>query len=192
MALSIWPADLYPTFDGYSMEHGRDVSVLRFGRGGYEQRIARDGGAFRAYTLTLRLSDKDRKRVEAFFSALGYEATSFLWRDPFDNQRDAQSLGTSVAAQTVFNLPTTGDARGDYPVSAITSILRDDGTVVSIASVDTDARTITASSAPVASSVMTGDWAFYKRVRLDGRPRWTPLGEGAAYEVSLRFVEVPA
>ena len=115
-----------------------------------------------------------------------------LWRDPFDFQRDAQSLGTSVAAQTVFTLPTTGDARGDYPVSAITSILRDDGAVVSIASVDTDARTITASSAPVASSVMTGDWAFYKRVRLDGRPRWTPLGEGAAYETSLRFVEVPA
>jgi len=192
VALAIFPADIYPTWDGYAMEHGRDVAVLRFGRGGYEQRIARDGGAFRAYTLTLRLSDADRKRVEAFLSARGYEAESFLWRDPFDSQRDGVSLGTAVAAQTVFSLPTTGDGRGDYPIDAGGTSLRDDGVTIT-RTVQTDDRTLTASGgAPGASSVMTADVAFYKRVRLDGRPRWTPLGEGAVYETQLRFVEVPA
>lgn len=192
MALSIWPADIFPTFDGYSVEQGRDVAILRFGRGGYEQRIARDGGPFRAYTLTLRLSDRDRKRVDDFLAALGYEATSFLWRDPFDFQRDGVALGSSAASQTVFPLPTTGSGRGDYPIDSGGTVLKDDGAVIA-RTVQTDDRTLTASGgAPVASSVMTADVAFYKRVRLDGRPRWAPLGEGAAYETSLRFVEVPA
>lgn len=192
MALSLWPSDILPIFDGYSHGESREVLVLRFGRGQYEQRVARDGGPFRSYGLTFRCSPTDRARVDTFLRAVGYEATSFLWRDPLDNQRDGVSLGTSTAAQTVFNLPTTGDARGDYPIDAGGTILRDDGVAVA-RTVQTDDRTLTASGgAPVASSVMTCDLAFYKRVRLEGGASWTVLGQGAAYEVGLTFREVPA
>ena len=192
MALSIWPSDIIPVFDGYSHAESREVAVLRFGRGQYEQRIARDGGPFRSYGLTLRCSATDRVRVDTFLRAVGYEATSFLWRDPLDYQRDGVALGASVAAQTVFSLPTTGDARGDYPLDAGGTVLRDDGVAVA-RTVQTDDRTLTASGgAPVASSVMTCDLAFYKRVRLGGAPSWTVLGYGAAYETTLQFVEVPA
>jgi len=192
MALAVWPADILPLIDSYSHGETREVAVLRFGRGQYEQRIARDGGPFRSYRLTLRCSPTARLRVDAFLRAVGYEATSFLWRDPLDYQRDGVSLGTSVAAQTVFNLPTTGDARGDYPLDAAGTVLRDDGAVIA-RTVQTDDRTLTASGgAPVAASVMTCDLAFYKRVRLSGPVEWTILGGGAAYETSLQFVEVPA
>lgn len=190
MALLVWPYDIQPTFDGYSHEEGRDVLTLKFGRGMYEQRIQRDGGPFRAYDLHFVATPADRLRVDAFLRSVGYEATSFLWRDPLDNQRDGVSLGSADGVATVFSLPTTGDARGDYPLDTAGTILRDDGAVIN-RSVQTDARTLTATGgAPVAASVMTADLAFLKRVRLDGRPRWVPLGEGAAFSTSLRFLEV--
>lgn len=194
MALAVWPADILPLIDSYAHGETREVAVLRFGRGQYEQRIARDGGPFRSYGLTFRFraSTGKRERITTFLRAVGYEATSFLWRDPLDYQRFAVSLGASVAAQTVFNLPTTGDARGDYPLDAAGTVLRDDGAVIA-RTVQTDDRTLTASGgAPVAASAMTCDLAFYKRVRLSGPVEWTILGAGAAYETSLQFVEVPA
>lgn len=194
MALAVWPSDILPLLDGYAHVEDREVEVLSFGRGRYEQRVARDGGPFRAYTLAFRFraSTGKRERIDAFLRAAGYETTSFLWRDPLDYQRFGVALGTSVAAQTVFSLPTTGDARGDYPIDAAGTVLRDDGAVIS-RTVQTDDRTLTASGgAPTASSVMTADLAFYKRVRLSGGARWVPLGGGAAYETTLEFVEVPA
>lgn len=194
MALSVWPGDILPMIDSYAHTEGREVAVLRFGRGQYEQRVARDGGPFRAYSMTFRVArlTGERERIDAFLRSVGYEATSFLWRDPLDYQRDGVALGASAAAQTVFSLPTTGDARGDYPIDAAGTVLKDDGAVIA-RTVQTDDRTLTASGgAPGTSSVMTCDLAFYKRVRLSGGAQWTLLGHGAAYETTLQFVEVPA
>ena len=194
MALSVWPGDILPLLDSYAHTEAREVAVLRFGRGQYEQRMARDGGPFRGYAMTFRVSrvSGKRERIDAFLRSVGYEATSFLWRDPLDYQRFAVTIGASVAAQTVFSLPTTGDARGDYPIDSAGTVLRDDGAVIA-RTVQTDDRTLTASGgAPGAASAMTCDLAFYKRVRLSGGAEWSVLGGGSAYETSLRFVEVPA
>lgn len=192
MSLAVFSSAIAtPRYDGFGYSPTRDVLVLRFGRGQFEQRIQRDGGPFRSYDLSLRVDSAGRALVDSFFAARGFTAESFLWRDPMDSYRTGVSLGASVAAQTVFTLPTTGDARGDYPIDAAGTVLYDDGAPVA-KTVQTDDRTLTASVAPTAASAMTADLVFYKRVRLDGTYAWAVVEGGAAYDVGLRFVEVPA
>lgn len=192
MSLSVWPhAILFPRIDGYSFVETRDVLTVAFGRGTYEQRADRAGRRFRTYDVEYYCTEADRQRVVDFLAARSNRYESFLWRDPLDNVRRGASLGTSVAAQTVFNLPTTGEAGGDYPVSNTLAVLKDDGAIIT-STVQTDDRTMTASVAPTASSVMTADYEYCKRVRLDVEPRWRLIGDGALFSVALTLKEVPS
>ncbi len=188
MPLLIYPATPPPIHpSGYSDDE--PVIVVPFVGTTFEQRVNRLGRKLRSYHLQYRTTNTRRLILQAFFESVRGPGTSFLFKDLDDYRVTGVSLGVSVAAQTVFALPTTGARAGDYPVSAALSVLYDDGGSVSIASVQTDARTITASSVPSVGSVMTADYDYYRRVRLREMPSWTHAPYGV-WSASVELLEV--
>lgn len=135
-----------------------------------EQRSSLVGRTFWEWFLSYVLTDANAATLDAFFVARGQEQDAFLWKPIKSSEyaRTGISLGTSIAAQTVFALPTTGEYAGDYPISVALTTLYSDATPIAIASVQVDARTITADAAPGAGHAMTADYHRYALVRLQG------------------------
>jgi hypothetical protein len=184
----------YPAWAPYSFGNTRQVQTVPFTGDRYEQRVRRDRGPYRDYgNITIRaVSDAQRDAIEDFFSGLGYEADSFLVEDPRKNYVAGLAVAVAIAAQTVFPLPTSGNHRGAYPFLDPRTVLYDNGAVIA-RTVQTDARTLTASGgAPGAGHVITADVYFWLRVVLRGRYQWQPGGEGAVWEASMHWEEVPA
>ena len=112
---------------------------------------------------------------------------SFLMRDPDRSARASVALGTSIAAQTIFTIPTDGVVGGDYPVDNASAILYDDGAPVT-KTVVTDSRHFDASVSPTAGSVMTADYEYYLRFEIQSF-RVSNAG-GALWAVTLQLQEV--
>lgn len=157
-----------------------------------EQRGSLVGRTFYDFVVDFVLSAANAATLGDFFVARGQQRDAFLWK-PIRSRhysRTGIALGTSIAAQTVFALPTTGEYAGDYPISVALTTLKSDGAPITVASVQVDARTITASAAPGAGHVMTADYHRYALVRLDGE--WEeeePVAE-LAYARGLTLREV--
>lgn len=190
MALTVFPK--LPAAPMTRLPTGKGVLPISFGNK-REQRLVLGDSSSRVWQIThgpLKLAELDT--LHAFLEILNYQEISFLYEDLIRNTSLGIALGTSTPSQTVFNLPTTGEDGSLYPVDVASTVLYDDGAPVSIASIDIDARTITASSAPVTGSVMTCDLTPYqRRYVIEGDPRDEWLG-GQGWAVSTVFREVEA
>ncbi len=192
MSIARWsyPVLGYPVWDPYSFSDERRTLVVPLS-GRHEQRIRRDNRRYRSTQVTVKArTDAQRDAIDAFFVGLGFEADSFLVEDPRRNYVSGLALGTSIAAQVNFTLPTSGDYGGAYPLDDPNTILRSDGSPIA-KTVNTDSRILVASVAPGAGHTMTADVYYWCRVVLRGRYRWSPLGEGAVWETSMTWEEVP-
>lgn len=179
-----------PLEESFSVRDERDVLAVRFtGQG--EQRAARGSRRFRSWSLVFRVTAATRDLIDAFFLARGYTYEAFLWTDPLASFVAGVAMGSSTAGQVAFVIPTTGESGGYYPVSDPRTVLYDDGAIIA-STVTTDSRTLTVGGAPTAASTMTADLVYYRLVRLAEPYEWRRLGGGAAYEASMRFVEVPS
>lgn len=195
MSLNVFSGPL-PTY-AYSVGLVRPAVVTSYGSQ-TEHRAARSSRTFRTFPYVWSgLTDAEKVALDSFFIGQSMTVTSFLWRDPSPDNvaepfvRSGVSCGTSTLTQTVFSLPTgASEAAGDYPLS-VGAVLKSNGTPVTVASVDTDARTITASVAPGASKTMTADYAFYRRVRLEAPYVWA-RGDSGLWSTSATFREVPS
>lgn len=179
--------------DGFDWEDAADVLAVTFGRGQVEQRAARGGDRiFRTYQVPFRVREATRQALDAFFVARNYEEESFLFVDPHDYIRTGAALTpASDGAQTVFTVLSTGVQGGDYPkgnARLYRAGVLDTGTLT----VQTEARTLTTSVAPLTGAAMTADYEFYRRVVLRGRYRWRRVGHGALYETEMAWAEVVA
>ena len=198
MSLAVWIPSIHgaPQLAGYSHSDARTMLAVRL-TGEYEQRARRSPRRFRSYRLTIRADATQRAAADAFFVARGYEAESFLFEDDSDHVGDAGryakgvAMGTAIAAQVAFVIPTAGDVGGYYPRDVAATVLYGNGAAVA-KTVTTDSRTLTANSAPGAGVVMTADVWFYRRVRLDGPYSWSPVGDPGVWEASMSWLEVPA
>lgn len=186
------PAPLY----AYGVSLSRPVVITQFGQQN-EQRSTRSGRTWRTWNFPWAgLTGQEKRAVDAFFVGQGGQATSFYWRDENPDADDpffryAIALGNSVAAQTVFALPSgTSEYAGDWPLADGHAVLRSDGTPVATTTAQTDARTLTAGAAPGAGHVMTADYLFYRRFRLDTPYSWA-RGEHGLWSTSAIFREVP-
>lgn len=198
MSVAVWPFHTcgVPLLAPFSFAEDRRAGVVAMSGGRYEQRFRRDPRAFRTYSVTLRATTAQRAAIRAFFVARGYGADSFYVEDVSDDG-DARvalgvAMGTSVALQTAFPIPSTGEAGGYWPINHALTVLYDDGVAIT-RTVDTDSRTLTASVAPAGSSVMTADIYFYRRVVLRGAPQWAPAqGDPGLWDCQMTWEEVPA
>lgn len=100
------------------------------------------------------------------------------------------ALGTAAALEVDFELPVTGMYGGDYPIDDVHAVLYADAAPVT-ATVDTDGRKFTAAVAPGAGKVMTADYWYYRRVRLDSDVRWLEPVSGT-YAIQVELQEVPS
>lgn len=146
--------------------------------GGGEQRASLLSRALTRYTLRFRGNAAKRETIDAFFEARGWALESFLWQDLKRYERTGIALGTGDAAEDTFSLPLTGLYGGDYPVAAFQLYV--DGSPVS-GTVDTDARAFTYDSVPAGSTVLTVDYTYRRRVKLDGPYTWTEPVFGVFY-----------
>ena len=170
MAYATWPGS--PWLD-YGYRDALAVAEIRNGRPGFVRTVALDTLARRVYMLPERLSNAERATIEAFLKARGWTRDCFLFEDPKDAARTGVALGTAAGGQVLFALTTTAtdeDYR-HFPKQG-SVVLYADGNAVGVASVDTDARTITAASAPGAGKVMTCDFTGLRLVRLTAPPEW--------------------
>lgn len=144
--------------------------------------------AYHAFAWQARLSAANLATLEAFWIARRGPAGLLYYKDPVAYIRTAVSLGTSIAAQTVFALPV-GAYLGDFPISNASAILYSDGSPITIASIDTDGRTITASSAPGAGHAMTATYHYYRKVRFVSESFEASTPAVGTYEVPVDLVE---
>lgn len=190
MALAVFSAN-YTPLHPYTFGDDRPKVVARMA-GGAEQRAATLSRPLRTYRLLLLRQASDRAAIDTFFATAGIGVTSFLWKDLKDYTRTGvvPSPATSDGVQTVFTLPKTGIYGGDYPVDDGNAILYRAG-VAATKTVQTDARTMTASVAPLTGGAMTMDYHYYRRVVLDQPYRWVEFQYGF-FRAELTFREVPS
>lgn len=144
-----------------------------------------------AFAWSGRFTLANLETLEAFWVARRGPVGLFYFKDPIGNPRTSASLGTAIAAQTVFPLPT-GAYRGEFPIDNGTAILYADGSPVTIASVDTDGRSVTASSAPGVGKVMTLTYQHYRKVRFATEELDIQTPAVGTYDVPIALLEEAA
>lgn len=169
----------------------RATSVLKYAGRGREQRATLEPIGRRRYGLPFKRTASEMATFNAFFLARGGIVEPFYFQDPKDSFQTAIDLGTSIASQTEFFLPTTGEDQRWYPIDNASLVVKDDGVPVSVASVDTDARSVTLSAVPTVGSVMTLDCNAYRLVRLVAPFEWRGLAPDF-FATELELIEVPA
>jgi len=177
---------------GYSYDQDFPVAIIRYAGVGTEQRATRQTIHYRRYAWPMRKTAAERALVDTFFRIENYQVNAFYLRDPRDNARTGVSLGTSVSGQTAFSLPSSGENLRDYPISTATATVYDDGVATtSTVTWSEDRRVAVLSTSPTSGSVMTADYHYYRKVRLQGTLSWKALAPDF-YEASPEFWEVPA
>jgi len=136
-----------------------------------------------------RYSSANLATLEAFWVARRGPAGLCYFKDPVGNPRTAIALGTAIAAQVLFSLPASGTYLGDFPIDDANAILYADGSPVTIASIDTDGRTVTASSAPGVGKVMTFTYGAYRKARFVSEELEVSTPAVGTYEVPVDLVE---
>ena len=172
----------------------RDVMpaiLFKYAGAGAQQRATLQDIDRRIYTWPLRRQSTDRRAISEFFRLRSQTVEAFYIKDPqaLEHERTGVSLGTSEAAQTAFFLPTSGDNSRDFPIDDANVVVYDDGTPVSVASVDTDSKLFWLSASPTAGSVMTCDYHAYRLVRLMAEVDWAGLGP-RYFSMAPQFEEV--
>lgn len=171
----------------YAWETSRPVLKASMAGGG-EQRASLLSRALTRWTLRFRGNDAKRETIDAFFEARGWTLESFLWQDLKRYTRTGIAIGTGDGLETTFALPSTGLYGGDYPAAPFQLYA---AAAPVAGTVDTDARSFTYAAPPAAAAALTVDYAYLRRVKLDGPYTWTEPVFGV-YFTELVLVEIPA
>jgi hypothetical protein len=179
-------------FPNYSYADELPVSVRRAGAPWAERRTKLADISRRRYSFPLSRPNDERQDVDDFLTrARGLQFEAFYVADPRDDARSAVALGTGNGSATTFALPTAlaNEERRFYPKSS-GLVAKVNGTPVSVASVDTDARTITLSAAPANGAAVTADFVGYRLCRVENLS-WQ--GEtNTWFHASVELVEIIA
>lgn len=175
----------------YEWEPSQEVGIVTYAGSRYEQRASWQTISRRTYVWTMTRRGAEARNIDSFFRDRNQEVSAFYIQDPDDQLRSGVTLGTSVAGQTVFTLPTSGNESRFYPKDDANVVVYDDAVATAATvTVSTDNRTFTLSAAPVSGSVMTVDFYGYRLVRLLTPCRWKGLGPDW-FVASPQFKEVP-
>jgi len=165
------------------------VEVLEEKGPGRTERVELFACSRRHYRWPAGLTEPQRVAWEAFLSARGYLRDAFLIEDPRDPVRELVALEPAVGdgARVTFSLPTS-EASPDfrwYPKQgSVTGYVN--GGVVAVASVDTDARTVTFAVPPALAAAVTVTYRGLRLVRLSGPPSFQGVTKRyGQYELAL-------
>jgi len=119
------------------------------------------------------LTEPQRVAWEAFLLGRGHLRDAFLIEDPRDPVRELVALEPAVGdgVRVTFSLPTS-EASADfrwYPKQG-TVVGYVNGVAAAVASVDTDARTVTFSAAPGIGATVTANYLGLRLVRIAEPP----------------------
>lgn len=154
----------------------------------YTDRYSMAHLAARMYAWVLRRTDEERGVIDAFMQGVGFMRDAFYIKDPKDAERTGVDLGTAGAGQTVYTLPTLGEPARGYPLGGSVTLYLD-GAPVSVDSVDTDARTITATTPATGGESVTADYTELRLVRLSAPYDWNGV-DAKWYTTSMALTEV--
>jgi len=166
-----------PEIDGLTAADVMPETTIAYAGTGTQQRATLQDIDRRRYTWPLRRQSTDKTAIKEFFRLRSQTVEAFYIQDSESDEcaRTGVSLGTSILAQTVFTLPTSGENSRDYAADDANVVVYDDGSPVAVASMDTDARTFTLSASPTAGSIMTCDYHAYRLVHLVAPFSWKRL-----------------
>lgn len=145
------------------------VEVLGEKAPGQTERVELFACSRRRYRWPGGLNEAQRAAWEAFLQARGIQRDAFLVEDPRDPVRELVALEPAVGdgARTTFSLPTV-EASPDfrwYPKQGSVAGYAGGG-AAAVASVDTDARTITFAAAPGVGATVRATYRGLRLVRL--------------------------
>jgi hypothetical protein len=146
----------------------------------------------RRYRWPAGLTEAQRVGWEAFLQARGILREAFLVEDPRDPLREVVALEPAVGdgARVTFSLPT-GEASPDfrwYPKQG-SVVGYVNGVAVAVASMDTDARTVTFAAAPGVGATVTATYRGLRLVRLAEPPTFQGVTKRyGRYELSIEEV----
>jgi len=146
----------------------------------------------RHYRWPAGLTEPQRVAWEAFLAAHGIVRDAFLIEDPRDAVRELVALEPAVGdgARVTFSLPTS-EASPDYrwypKQGSATGYVA--GVPVAIASVDTDARTVTFAVAPGVGAAAKASYRGLRLVRLAAPPSFQGVTKRyGQYELAMEEV----
>lgn len=166
------------------------VDLLREDGPFQERALVAFGIPRRVYTWPLRAYPEDLAIHEAFVRARQLAGEAFYVLDPWQQDRWEVEVGPSVGAQSVFSLPTvrTVDEYRDFPVAAGV-MATVNGAPRGVASVNTDARTVTLASAAANGQPVKLSYKAYRLCRFPPSIDWE-ANELDWYSVGMEIREV--
>lgn len=162
---------------------------------GEERVLVADGLARRVYSWPTADFPEDARIRAAFLAARNLAGEAFYVIDPWETlpegfTRVDVDVGPATNGQTVFSLPTDRDVEAfrDWPISGqVFATVA--GAPRGVASVDTDARTITLASSCTAGQSVKLTYRAYRLVRIAPSVQWT-ADDADWYATSLELREV--
>lgn len=146
----------------------------------------------RRYRWPAGLTEAQRVAWEAFLQARGILRDAFLIEDPRDPVREVVALEPAVGdgARVTFSLPTS-EASPDfrwYPKQgSVVGVVN--GVAAALASVDTDARTVTFAAAPGVGATVKATYHGLRLVRLAEPPTLQGISKRyGEYELTLEEI----
>lgn len=139
-----------------------------------QERTYRAGGvAPRVYTIPRKGYPEDADDQRAWQEARLLAGEAFYVEDPWESRRYDVEVGPALEGQTVFGLPEDDEVEAyrDYPVDGTASAVVA-GTPRAVASVNTDARTITLASGATAGQSVKVSYRAYRLCHFGPEARW--------------------
>lgn len=168
------------------------VEVLGEKAPGQTERVEVFACSRRRYRWPGGLTEPQREAWEAFLRARGIQCDAFLVEDPRDPVREFVALEPAVGdgARVTFSLPTaegSPDFRWHPKQGSVAGYVS--GVAAAVASVDTDARTITFAVAPVGGATVKATYRGLRLVRLSEPPPFQGVTKRfGQYELALEEV----
>lgn len=167
---------------GYTYRDELPTVVVASDGPGYTDRYSMSLDSWRMYSWPLARDDEGRKAVDAFMESVVWMLNTFYVLDPRDGDVVAEAVGVANPGQTVYTLQ-------QYPLDDGNLVLLLDGSPVPVDSIDTDAKTVTATNPATGGEVVTADYAGLTLVRLLAPFEWTQVSVNW-YTATLSLTEV--
>ena len=168
------------------------VEVLGEKGPGQTERVELFACPRRRYRWPGGLTEAQREAWEAFLQARGIQRDAFLVEDPRDAVRELVALepATGDGARVTFSLPTA-EASPDYrwypKQGSVVGFVN--GAATAIASVGTDARTVTCAAAPDVGATVKATYRGLRLVRLAEPPTFQGVTKRyGQYELAIEEV----
>lgn len=168
------------------------VEVLGEKAPGQTERVELFACPRRRYRWPAGLNEAQRAAWEEFLRLRGIQCDAFLVEDPRDPLRELVALEPAVGdgARVTFSLPTAeGSPEFRWFPKQGTVVGYVNGVAAAVASVDTDARTITFAAAPGSGATVEATYRGLRLVRLSEPPSFQGVTKRfGQYELALEEV----